>query len=419
MIDEGKTVNRLQPRRSGRLHPIFVTLAGGDDEQRAALKAVLSQINEFDIQYVGIEGGGKRGERAVILMAILDEANQVGWRRELRARNANQQFASVVALVSNPSPASLRAALRAGADDVLGMPLVPDQAFHTLLRMSELSRREEGLHEKMVCSLVSVSGGVGVSHLAVGLALAIHRLFNKRTVILELDLQAAPLAVLLNVEPEHTISELADPTSTIDSIRLESVLCKHESGLYWLAAPKKIEEAELVSAATVEATLKVLRELFDVVLIDSGSYLTESSIVAWELSDHLLYVLDQTVTAIRSAQRFLDLYQRLGVKDGEPSFVLNRHSAANPITIERIEAALRHPVFAVLPRDDRSFDEQQVTGADFWKIPSATVLRESLESLARKLYGPAGQEGAEPPAGLFSRLLAGIGIFRGAKNGTD
>ena len=40
-------------------------------------------------------------------------------------------------------------------------------------------------------------------------------------------LQAAPLAVLLNLEPEHSISELADPTSAIDSIRLESVLCKH------------------------------------------------------------------------------------------------------------------------------------------------------------------------------------------------
>ena len=91
------------------------------------------------------------------------------------------------------------------------------------------------------------------------------------------------------------------------------VLCKHESGLYWLAAPKRIEDAELVSAATVEATLKVLRELFDVVMVDCGTHLTESSIVVWERSDRLLYVIDQRVTAIRGAQRFLDLYQRLGL----------------------------------------------------------------------------------------------------------
>lgn len=109
------------------------------------------------------------------------------------------------------------------------MPPIPEQAYHTLFRMSELSHRHEGARQKIVCSLVSVSGGVGVSHLTVSLGLAMHRLFEKRIGIVELDLQAAPLTVMLNQDPEHTISELADPTSSIDSIRLESVLCKHDS----------------------------------------------------------------------------------------------------------------------------------------------------------------------------------------------
>jgi len=196
-------------------------------------------------------------------------------------------------------------------------------------------------------------------------------------------------------------------------------LCKHESGLYWLAAPKRVEEAELVSAATVEATLKVLRELFDVVLIDCGTHLTESSIVAWERSDHLLYLIDQTVTAIRSAQRFVELYHRLGLKDVEPGYVLNRYTANNPITIARIEAALRCSIFATLPRDDRSVGEQQVTGTDLWEIRSAGELRESLESLARKLYGAAAQQEAPSRSGLLGRLLGGMGVFRGSKNGTN
>ena len=95
----------------------------------------------------------------------------------------------------------------------LTMPPTPAQALHCLLRMSELKRRFDGVRDKTICSLVSVSGGVGVSYLTVNLALAFHRLFQKRTALVELDLQAAPLAVLLNLEPEHTISELADPTS--------------------------------------------------------------------------------------------------------------------------------------------------------------------------------------------------------------
>jgi pilus assembly protein CpaE len=406
------------PRKGGRVRPINVAVAGGQDAQRSALKEVLSRIGDLQIEFVAEEAPTpKPGARAVILMVILDREHPDGWRREVRRHNLDHRFESVIALLDDDSPGALRAALRAGADDVLRLPPAPEQAYHSLLRMSELSHRHEGVQEKIVCSLVSVSGGVGVSHLSISLALALQRMLEKRTVVVELDLQTAPMTVLLNQEPEHTISELADLTSSVDSIRLESVLCKHESGLYWLAAPKRIEEAELVSAATVEATLKVLRELFDVVLIDCGTHLNESSIVAWERSDHLVYVIDQTVTAIRSAQRFLSLFQRVGITEVAPSFVVNRYQAASPITLERIETALGQPVYAVVPRDDKSCDEQQVTGQDLWKIRGAAALRESLEGLARKLAG--GVEEEQPQRSLLSKLFGARHPQRGTSNGID
>ena len=37
----------------------------------------------------------------------------------------------------------------------------------------------------------------------------------------------------------------------LDSIQLEAALTKHSSGVYLLAAPKRIEEGELVSDRTV------------------------------------------------------------------------------------------------------------------------------------------------------------------------
>jgi pilus assembly protein CpaE len=408
------------PRKSGRRRPIYVSVAGGEDAERNALKEALGKINDLEIEFVAEDKAAtKTGGRAAILMLILEPGPPDAWRRELRRHNFDRRFESVIALLNDDSPGALRAALRAGADDVLSMPLARERAYHSLLRMSELSHRHEGVHEKIVCSLVSVSGGVGVSHLSLNLGLAMHRLFERRTAIVELDLQSAALAVLLNQDPEHTITELADPSSSVDSLRLESVLCKHESGLYWLAAPKRIEEAELISAATVEATLKVLRELFDVVLIDCGTHLSESSIVAWERSDHLLYVVDQTVTAIRSAQRFLGLFQRLGITDVQPSFVLNRYLASSPITQERIETALGQAIYAVLPRDDKSCGELQVTGEDLWKIRTAGALREKFEGLARKIYGAAAEPDAQPRRSLLGKLLRGLGSEKGATNGTD
>lgn len=409
----------LGNRARGARRPVLVTLTG-DEHYYPAVKAVLGEIRELNIEIISDQAllhGTGAGH--VVLMAILDDANKESWRQELRNRKSTGQYAFIVGLVANRSPELSRAAFRAGADDVLNLPPTPEETLQSLLRMSELSRRNEKITDKLVCSLVSISGGVGVSHIAANLGLAIRRILDKRTALVELDLQAAPLAVLLNADPERTISELADPTSSVDSMRLESVLCKHDSGLYWLAAPKRIEEAELISAATVESTMKVLCELFEVVLVDCGSSITESLLAAWERSDHLLYVIDQSITAIRGAQRFLELYRRLGLKDMQPSIVINRYVADSALTPQRIEAALGRPVFAKVPRDDRAFAAMQLSGHDVGALPAGSALRKSFEILVRKLLAPDDEDSPESRPGLIGKLLANLHLARGAQNGAD
>jgi pilus assembly protein CpaE len=229
-------------------------------------------------------------------------------------------------------------------------------------------------------------------------------LLGKRSVLVDLDLQAAPLSVLLDIEPEHSIADLTDPTSPIDSIRLESVLTKPDSGPSLLAAPPRIEQTELVSATSVEAALKVLHDLFDVVLVDCGNHLNESSVVVFEQSDYLLYILDQSITAVRSTQRFLNLYKSLELKRCQPRLVVNRYRRDDIVTLERIEAALHLPIFATIPEDNAAFQQMQATGSNLWNIPSGASVRRSIESLTQRIFDAAPQVATKP--GFFSRLLS-------------
>src|SRR5208282_6572359 len=136
---------------------------------------------------------------------------------------------------------------------------------------------------------------------------------QKQAAIVDLDFQSSDLSVLLNLEPEHTIVDIADSSKKLDSIRLESALTKHSSGLYLLAAPKRIEDGEAVSADQVGAALDLMRQLFDFVVVDCGRNLNEITVAVWERSDHLYYVLNQSIGAVRCAWRFLDLFGRLGI----------------------------------------------------------------------------------------------------------
>jgi pilus assembly protein CpaE len=395
-----------EPTRSGRRTRLRIGLAGGSESQRIAVSGALAHVREIELEIVdlGDEQPVSQNDPKIALLALLlDAAEREQWPAMFRIPHLNGPLPLVVALLPDRSSDLIQAALRAGADDVLSLPPAPEDALRALLRASEMRRRVERPDDKKICSLVSVAGGRGTSSLAVCLGFAMQRLFDKRTALIDLDLQAAPLSVLLDVEPEHSIADLADPTSPIDSIRLESVVTKHNSGPTLLAAPQRIEQTELVSAATVEAALKVLYAMFDVVLVDCGSHLSESSVVVFENSDYLLYILDQSVTAVRATQRFLDLYNSLELKERQPHLIVNRYRSNEAVTLGQIETALHMPVFATVPFDEAAFREIQTTGRDLWNISTGANVRHSIEILARKLFTPESQELPKPS--LFSRLF--------------
>lgn len=391
---------------------LVVAISGVEGEDRARLVAEMATLKALSVKVIDAQPGSADrpygGPDPDVVMTLLASPDGGNWRRQLKEQRQSALHACVMALVAESTPEAWRAALRAGADDVLEMPPAGDELERALLKASERRAHGERSLDKIICSLVSVCGGAGVTQLAVNLAFTIQHLFSEKQVAaVDLDLQAGALAVMLDLEPEHTILELADPTSVIDSIRMEAVLCKHESGLLLLAAPKRIADCELVTVSAVEAALRVLREICAVVLVDCGTHVNEASVSAWEHSDYLLYVIEQSVTAVRSALRFQDLYRSLEL-NVQPSYVLNQYSPDRPVTPQQIEAVLQQPLFATIPRDDKACAEIQVSGQSVWKISAGAELRTSLEALTRKLLLPDGEESVCKP-GLLARLRAAFG----------
>ncbi len=391
--------------RPSRRPVLRVGLAGGSQAQRAAIKDVVVRVREVESEIVDL--GDEQPNSAVdskigLLGLVLDPTDHAPWKLALQSGNGTSPF--TIALCADRSAELIELALRAGADDVLSIPPTYEDALRVLLRASEARRRADSPDQKKICSLVSVSGGRGTSSLTVCLGFATQQLLAKQAVLVDLDLQPAPLSVLLDVEPEHTIADLADPTSPIDSIRLESVLTKREAGPSLLAAPKLIEQTELVSATTVEAAIRVLHDLFDVVLVDCGSHLNESSVVVFEHSDHLLYVLDQSISAVRAAQRFLKLYESLELKKGPPLLIVNQYRPRDVVTLDRLETALHLPIFATVPEDRAAFHQMQTTGTNLWNISSGASARRGIESLTRKLFSSVTEDTSKPS--VFSRLFS-------------
>jgi len=199
---------------------------------------------------------------------------------------------------------------------------------------------------------------------------------------------------------------LTEQDKKLDSIQLESALSKHPSGIYLLAAPKRIEDSELVSDVTLGSALDLLRRLFDFVVVDCGGYINENVVAVWERSDHLFYVLDQSIGAARCCWRFIELFGRLGLSGVQPHFVLSRYVSHHPISEEQIVNTLGRPIYARIPRDEKALEKVQLLAKDLWQCAPNSTLTRAYEDLARRLG--AGNEESDDSPGLMSRLR---GVF--------
>lgn len=376
-------------KSEGRRSTMKVMLVGSPGEQRTEVRSVLAALPEPELEIVESETATAANLAENVTAPpdatlVMVNGNQEAALSFIQHQSQHSPRPSLFAVLSARSTGLIKRALRSGADEILFTPLDPGEAARALLKISEArwrSRRREG---GVVISVVSLIGGVGVTSIAANLALALQSL-HQRVALVDLDLQTGGLAVFLNLDPEVTIMPLVRLDRKVDSIQLESALTKHQSGVYLLAAPKRIEEGELVSDLTVGTLLDLLRDVFDYVIVDCGDHVDENAVAAWERSEHLFYVLNQSIAAARCAWRFVDLFERLDLASLEPRFILNRFSPSHPLTEKAIETTLAKTIHAKIPADARTFEAIEMKAQDLFQLAPSTPAARAMLDLAAQL----------------------------------
>src|ERR1700674_5199211 len=384
-----------------------IMLVGEPGELRVQLKTVLAALTEPQLEIVEGEAAtaanlSENASAPPDATLVMINGNEESALTYLQSQAARSPRPHLLAVLTARSAGLMKRALRSGADEILFLPLDPGEATRALLKLSEARWRTERREGGVIVSMMSMVGGVGVTSLAANLGLALRSL-NQRVALLDLDLQTGGLAVFLNLDPEVTIMPLVRLDRKLDSMQLESALTKHSSGVYLLSAPKRIEEGELVSDITVGAVLDLIRQLFDYVIVDCGDHVDENAVAAWERSEHLFYVLNQTIAAARCAWRFIDLFERLGLTTLEPRFILNLYSPSHPLTDKAIESTLAKPIYAKIPADLRIFENIEMKAQDLFEVAGHSPVAHAVLELAAQVM-PRTEVAATRETGFMSRL---------------
>lgn len=251
----------------------------------------------------------------------------------------------------------LQHAASAGVADVLIAEQPADHLAFALRRAAMLSSApsitttvERVRTESRLITTMSLKGGAGASTVAVSLATT-YAAMGLRTLLVDLDLYGGDLALAIGAEPVHTIADVAMSSGDLDIEKLRGHATSHESGLDVLAAPLNADDAPLVRVERIHDLLRVARDGWDVVVVDTGSVLDEHLVAALEASDDLLVIASPDAAGLRAARRALRAAESFGFPPSATRLVLNRAGAPGALAASDAASAIGQPITWRIPDD--------------------------------------------------------------------
>lgn len=312
---------------------------------RVLIEALMSSrdIGISVLDYLDLERDqGKDAGGDVLLIACTEFSVQIG--KFVRAARQRHPTRPIVVLSPYVAEGVLRQAFDAGVDDLVTLPgsaepelvLASAQELEftvdkALARQREVPAASRQVMGRMICVL-GLKGGTGktlvASNLGVALATAGHSV-----AILDLDLQFGDVGLALGLAPERTLYDLVRSGGSLDAEKLDDFLGRHSSGARVMLAPVRPDHASVVTPDFIKAVERVLREMFEFVVIDTPPAFTPEVISAVDSSSDVLMVTMRDSLALKNTKLGLETLDRMGYDRRRVRLLLNR--ANSDVGIDR------------------------------------------------------------------------------------
>ena len=269
--------------------------------------------------------------------------------RFIEKLNAECPGTALISAAQDASPDLILKSLRAGAREFLRIPISTEELRTVLSRISEFFTKQVEAPKKKgrMVSVFSSKGGCGTSFIATNLAAAT----AKKTVLVDLNLQAGDLPLFLGLESRYSIADMVEKRQRLDDDLVNSLVTPHSANLSLLAAPREADSADEIEPQHIFEVLQKLREHFEYIVLDPQHTFDSITLAALDQSDEIILVLTLDIPAIRSTQRALEIFDRLGYPRKKVRIVVNRWSKQIDLELKQVEKFLGEPVVAFVPSD--------------------------------------------------------------------
>ena len=291
-------------------------------------------------------------ETLVVLGSEVDAERALTFAAQLRLE---RPAVGVVLLRDRLDVVMLTQALRAGVREVVQTRDLAGLA-EACRRSLELSARvpggpaggPEGPAGRIV-TVFSTKGGCGKTTIATNLAVLLHAGGKRRVCLVDLDLAFGDVAISLQLNPERTVVDAVTMGDHMDSTGVSSLLTTWRPGLDCVLAPVVPGDAEKVPPAVVSELLRVLRGMFDHIVIDTPAQFSEHVLAALDASDQHVLLTTPDVPALKNLRLTLDMLDLLSYHRDGRAVILNRADSRVGLTVADVERVVKSPVTERVP----------------------------------------------------------------------
>lgn len=387
------------------MHKIRLLIAS---ESAAYRKELIEYFNEeSDLQIIGeavnCDHAVKKAEHLIPNIIIMEVFGAIGdGIKAVEKITLAHPNIGIIIIAPTTDSINLKQAMQAGAGDVLFKDeLHPGEVVQAVQRLHQSQKVRESYYENIksedknrppqIVTIIGAKGGCGKTTLTVNLAAAIAHETKRKVAIVDLNLQFGDVASYLNVHPRRTIAEFVQERNNWDAQLLNSYLIPHDSGVKLLAAPLRIEDAELVTAEQVEKIVMILRQSFDYIIIDSPPYFSDTLIAALDTAIQIIVIMSLEMQAVKNAKLTLNLLDTLH-HSGKTKLLINRSAKLFGINVRDVEKTLDFMVADVIPNDWNTVVNATNKGIPFVISHPKAEVSKAVQKVARLIIEDRGYQ---------------------------
>jgi pilus assembly protein CpaE len=356
---------------------IKILIADDIEETRNVIKKILNLENEF----FEIVGEASNGEEVLKLLSkvkpdiVLMDINMPILNGLEATEKITNLFPSVTVIIMSVQAESeyLKKAMFHGAKEYIIKPFNYEVLVNTIITTYEKYKDralngahfEDGQRAAKIITFFSSKGGVGKSVLALNSAVLLSKEYNKKTLLIDLDLQFGDISMLVNQYAKKTILDVIEDGQLDSYENIKPYLHEFNKNFHILFAPTKPEAAEYISKDSIEKIIKILEKQYDLIIIDTGINFNDSTLHILDLSERVLFVSTMEIVALKNTKLGLGVMQSLGYDKDKVKLIINNFTTKYEISKAEVEVAFRDGIFAIIPEEQSTVNISVNRGQPF------------------------------------------------------